>query len=731
MIGDRVDLLVGRSTVVTLDQPIIRVSLSTDEIADALVTSSRQVLIHGKAPGTISLLVWGENEEIRNYDVVVTRDLSPLKERFAELFPDEQIAVASNGTDIVVSGTVATKYVVDMAAAVAAGYVENPENVVNLLRQEEGVASSQIMLRVRFAEVSRSALKELGASFFTGPGGSGNWVARGTTQQFPAPDFDDQKGLVFSDFLNFFAFHTGENLGVLVKALESKGLFQSLAEPNLITQNGKEATFLAGGEYPYPVLQGGASNGAVTIMFKEFGVRLRFTPTIVGDDRINLQVAPEVSSLDFSNAITIQGFRIPALATRRTETEIELRDGQTFAIAGLLDNTVNETMSKVPGLGDIPILGHLFRSKAYQANQTELVVMITPHIMRRDSTGVAPTLPGFEEPFLAPERELLPPPPPYPQGTSKYERPGRDSLAANVPNEAPPPASEDTVPAPVLGAAATASARAVVIDPKAERKRLDEERQVAEQERKEAEKLARAQAKRDVQEAERLAKAERKRLDEERKVAERDQKEAEKLARAEAKAERKRLDEERQVAEQEQKEAEKLARAEAKAERKRLDEERQVAEQERKEAEKLARAQAKRDVQEAERLAKAERKRLEEERKVAEQERKEAEKLARAQAKRDAQEAERLAKADRKRIEEEREVAANRRKAIEKQAKADQKLAAELDKKRAERQKELQQILAEYLDKISDAQKAVDEIDGQRSELATRSVTEQRATPAP
>ena len=608
-IGDRIELLVGRSTVLTLDRPITRISLSTEDIADALVTSTRQVLIHGKAPGTISLLVWGTNEEIWNYDVTVRRDLSQLKERFSQLFPGETINVASNGTDIVISGTVATKYVVDMAAAVAVGYVEEPENVVNLLRQPEGVGSTQIMLRVRFAEVSRSALQELGSSFFTGIAGSGNWIARGTTQQFPAPIFDSDEGLVFSDFLNIFAFHTGENIGTVLTLLKNKGLFQSLAEPNLITQNGTEATFLAGGEYPYPVLQGSGLNAAVTIMFKEFGVRLRFTPTIVGDDLINIKVEPEVSALDFSNSVTLQGFRIPSLTTRRATTQVELRDGQTFAIAGLLDNTVTETMSKIPGLGDIPILGYLFRSRAYQKNHTELVVLITPHIMRHDSAGVSPTLPGIIRPFLEPEDEVLPPPPPYPQGVSRVLPPDTDLLAGNdVLSTAPIDLSAvPSTDAHVGTAAATSGVRSAVIEA--------EEARITEAAKREAEELARVEAKAEAKRAKEAAKRAE-------ATAKREKEEAVRLA----KAERTRLEAERKAEAAAREEAEKLARAEAKVEAKRA-----------KEAAKRAEATAKREKEAAKRLAKAERKRFEEEHKQAEIAQKRAAELGKERQKRQAE----------------------------------------------------------------------------------------------
>ncbi len=234
----------------------------------------------------------------------------------------------------------------------------------------------------------------------------------------PGPTFDDGK-LVFSDFLNLFVFNAKENLGAVVKALSNKGLFQSLAEPNLIATNGKEASFLAGGEYPYPVVQSGSGTNSVTITFKEFGVRLSFTPTVLGGDLIHLKVKPEVSSLDFSNAVVIDGFRVPALSTRRTETEVELRDGQTFAIAGLMNNTLTNTMSKIPGIGDIPVLGLLFRSKAHQKNQTELVVMITPTILKKGSMGVSEGLPSLTEPYLARPDKTYPSPNPF-TGSARY-----------------------------------------------------------------------------------------------------------------------------------------------------------------------------------------------------------------------------------------------------------------------------------------------------------------------
>ena len=432
--GSEIDLLVGRSTVLNVGSTIARVSLTVPDIADAMVTAPTQLLIHGKQPGTISLFVWDKAGTIRTYEVTVRRDLLALKEHLKQLFPGEDITVIGSGKDVVLSGTVASKYVVEKAAEVAGGYVEKKDNVVNLMKQQEGVASNQVMLRVRFAEVSRSALQELGVTFFAN-GYKSEWFGRTAPPGVPSPDFDSEKGLVFSDFLNLFIFNSQEGLGAAVKALQTKGLFQSLAEPNLIATNGKEASFLAGGEYPYPVVQSGSNSNSISIQFKEFGVRLNFTPTVLGGDLIHLKVKPEVSSLDFSNAVILDGFRVPALATRRTETEVELRDGQTFAIAGLMNNTLTNTMSKIPGIGDIPILGLLFRSKAHQKNQTELVVMITPSIIRRGQMGVSEGLPSLVEPYLGPPNKRHPNPDQY-LGSPKY------------PVNQSKPAGGDNAPAP-------------------------------------------------------------------------------------------------------------------------------------------------------------------------------------------------------------------------------------------------------------------------------------------
>lgn len=440
-----VRLLVGRSTLVDISTPIARVSLTSADVADAMVTGPNQLLINGKLPGTISMFVWDRAGGIRRYEVMVQRDLARLSEQVKELFPGESIDVQSNGKAVVLSGLVSSKDVIERAVNVAAGYVEKKEEVTTLLQIRDGGASNQVLLRVRFAEVSRSAMTELGASFFTGAAGYKDYVGRSATQQFSAPDFDSKNGgLVFADYLNLFLFNTKQQLGTVIKALQSKGLFQSLAEPNLVAESGKEASFLAGGEIPIPVAQGSGGSLSISVQYKEFGVRLNFTPTVTGN-RVHLKVRPEVSTLDFTNAVVLNGFRIPALSTRRTETELELENGQTFAIAGLMNNTVNSSMKKIPGIGDIPILGMLFRSKGAQKDQTELVVMITPEILPNNSAGVTSRLPYTPERYLPalPTQRLYEQPAPAfkPNGASRSGDSGTPRASADGSSTAAPAAA--------------------------------------------------------------------------------------------------------------------------------------------------------------------------------------------------------------------------------------------------------------------------------------------------
>ena len=350
---ERVVVTSGRSTVVSTDFDVTRIAITNPEVADAVVVQPREILVDGKKPGTVSLIVWGADTR-RQYDIVVEPAITALEQHLQTLFPGEAIAVSVSDEAIILSGLVSSTAVMLRAGEIAASSSAKSK-VINMLQVPGGSESQQVMLQVRFAEVNRKVLTELGVNLFVN---RDRFAARSTTQQFAAPIFDDAKpgGTVFSDFLNLFFFDKKEGIGAVIKALESRGGFQSLAEPNLIAYNGQEASFLAGGEFPIPIVQGGSSNNAVTVVFKEFGVRLNFTPTIAGD-LIRLKVRPEVSSLDFSNGITLQGFRIPALTTRRAETDVELRDGQSFAIAGLLDNVNQDDTAGIPILSKLPIIG--------------------------------------------------------------------------------------------------------------------------------------------------------------------------------------------------------------------------------------------------------------------------------------------------------------------------------------------------------------------------------------
>lgn len=392
--AERVVVTAGRSTVLTTDGDVTRIAVTNPEIADAVVVEPREILIDGKKAGTISLIVWSGNSR-KNYDLVVEPAITTLEQHLQSLFPGEPIEVSVSEEAIILSGLVSSTSVMLKAAEIAKSSASKAQ-VINMLQVPGGSESQQVMLQVRFAEINRRAIKEVGLSLFAN---RERFSGRSTTQQFAAPDFDDAVpgGLVFADFLNLFFFDRKQGIGGILKALEQSGGFQSLAEPNLIAYNGQEASFLAGGEFPVPIVQG--TSGGVTVQFKEFGIKLNFTPTIAGDV-IRLKVRPEVSTLDFNNGITLSGFRIPALTTRRAETDVELRDGQSFAIAGLLDNVSQNNGSAIPILSKLPVIGSLFRSKSERAERTELMVLITPRLVRPLNPDEVPPLPVDMRPFI-------------------------------------------------------------------------------------------------------------------------------------------------------------------------------------------------------------------------------------------------------------------------------------------------------------------------------------------
>jgi pilus assembly protein CpaC len=387
--AERLVILAGRSMVLTTDYDIKRIKITNSEVADAMAVTPRELVIDGKTPGTISLIIWGDTRRVQ-YDLVVQPGVTTLQQRLQTLFPGEDIQVGVSEGAVVLSGHASSNEIMLRAAEISAASTPD-HKIINMLQLPGGPGSKQVLLQVRFAEVNRKAVTELGVSLFTTRPG---FTARATTQQFPAPNFDDVAGavggLTFSDFLNIFFFQRSEGIGGLIKALQQHGNFQSLAEPNLMAYDGQEASFLAGGEFPVPFVSG--SGGQVSVLFKEFGVRLKFKPTIAGDV-IRLHVRPEVSTLDFNNGVTISGFRIPALSSRYAETDVELRDGQSFAIAGLLNNISQTDAANIPFLSQIPIIGKLFQSKADRRDQTELMVIITPRLVRALNPDEVPPLP--------------------------------------------------------------------------------------------------------------------------------------------------------------------------------------------------------------------------------------------------------------------------------------------------------------------------------------------------
>ena len=396
-------LLVGRSLVISSPTRIKRISLADPTIAEAVVISPHQIVVNGKAPGGVSLILWDEADQSQAFEVAVDTDALGLSAKIHALFPAESIKVDTAKDVVILSGRVSSVAVSDKILELA----KNVSPKVSSMMQGPVSPAGQIMLQVRFAEVNRVALSQFGLNILSLPGAKTGGTT--STQQFSPPQLvNAQNGvgstLGLNNLLNIFLVRPDINLAATIQALQQKNVLEILAEPNLLTASGKEASFLAGGEFPFPILQstGGTGVAGITIQFKEFGVRLNFTPTLTLDGLIHLKVRPEVSSLDFTNALTLQGFTVPALSTRRVESEMDIADGQSFAIAGLIDNRVTSQLDKVPGLGDIPILGKLFQSLSKQKSTDELLVVVTPHIMHPLTAENMPKGPVFPIPFLPP-----------------------------------------------------------------------------------------------------------------------------------------------------------------------------------------------------------------------------------------------------------------------------------------------------------------------------------------
>jgi pilus assembly protein CpaC len=376
---------VGKSLVVDSPVNIQRVSVANGDLAEAVAVNPREVLVNGKLAGETSMIIWQQGGNRLFFDLTVRPSSSKanaVQQQIDRELPGQDIKLAYENETVFVHGTVKDLTSSDRAVAIAGSLGKT----VNLLRVSVPPTEAQVLLRVRFADVDRLASMSLGLNLFST--GATNTIGSVSTGQFSPSVVTPGVGgaattLTLSNALNVFLFRPDINLGATIQALAAKNLLQILAEPNVLAINGKPASFLAGGEFPYPTLQGGGGGlGAVTIQFREFGVRLNFTPMITPRGTIRLHVIPEVSSLDFANGLNFQGFTIPALSTRRVETEIELEDGQSFAIGGLLDNRLTETMNRIPGLANIPLLGKLFQSRSFSRNNTELLVLVTPELVR-------------------------------------------------------------------------------------------------------------------------------------------------------------------------------------------------------------------------------------------------------------------------------------------------------------------------------------------------------------
>jgi len=405
---------VGKSLLVDSPTIIQRVSVANGAVAEAIATTPREVLVNGKGAGETSLIVWQQNGNRLIFDLIVTASSTRLDNVNRELrseMGDQKVSVSMEDGVPFLRGTVNDLLNADRAVMIASA-LGKP---VNLLRVKVPPVEAQILIKVRFADVDRTYSQQLGLNFFSN--GAARTIGSVTTGQFTPPQVQSnslggtnsngttttagQSTFSLTNALNIFFFRPDLDLGATIEALQAQSWLQILAEPNVLTLNNHSASFLAGGEFPFPTLQGGGAGlGAVTIQFREFGVRINFTPTVTPRGTIRLNVTPEVSSLDFTNGLTFQGTTIPGLSTRRVQTEIELESGQSFAIGGLLDNRVTEQLSKIPGLGDIPFFGRLFRSRNLQKSNSELLVIVTPEIVRPLPAGQPMPSLNFPKKFM-------------------------------------------------------------------------------------------------------------------------------------------------------------------------------------------------------------------------------------------------------------------------------------------------------------------------------------------
>ena len=393
--GQALHVFVGKSVVINLQSPVTRILSSNPAVIETLATSPTQIVIEGKAAGSSSLILWDAGGHSQMLDVTVDVNIALLRTTIEQTYPGQLINIQSDGAHLVLTGTVPDPKMSEDLGRMASAYSGGVVNSLTVSPQHE----QQVLLEVKFAEVDRTKLQQFGINLFST--GATNTIGSVSTQQISPPLLTTTTGggststgaINVNNPLNIFAFRPDINLGVTISALENKSILQILAEPNLLALSGQKASFLAGGEFPVPIVQGGQSFGVVTIQFRQFGVKLDFTAFVGKDKVIRMHIVPEVSTLDFANAAVISGFTVPALSTRRAETEVELKDGQSFGLAGLLDNRATVQLSKIPGIADIPILGNLFRSRIINRSNSELLVLVTPRVVDPVQLNTPPPLP--------------------------------------------------------------------------------------------------------------------------------------------------------------------------------------------------------------------------------------------------------------------------------------------------------------------------------------------------
>ncbi|MGC2163719.1 MAG: pilus assembly protein N-terminal domain-containing protein [Silvibacterium sp.] len=410
----QLSISVGKTALIDFTHPVTRVSIGLGDVAEVSAVSPTEILVNGKAIGNTSLIVWEQGGVRQFFNVAVHAShfaaddsLGDLRREISTQLPGQNIQVTSANGLLFLRGSVHDLNSSDRAVQIAS----TAGKVVNLMYVDVPSSPAQILLKVRFCSVDRTLAKQLGLNIYST--GAANSIGGINTGQYSPPGVTlPSEGTsavaTITNALNLSIFRPDLNLGATLAALQTKGLVEVLAEPNLLAEDGKQASFLAGGEYPFPVVQGTSAGGAgaVTIEFKEYGVHLSFIPTITPRNTIRLQVAPEVSSLDFANAVEIAGFNVPAIDIRKVQTEVELGNGQSFAIGGLLDNRENDTFEKIPFLGDIPILGKFFQSMSKTRTNTELIVIVTPEIV--PPIPVGQPLPELHYPakFLPPNSNI-------------------------------------------------------------------------------------------------------------------------------------------------------------------------------------------------------------------------------------------------------------------------------------------------------------------------------------